>query len=51
MTNDGIGKQVVARTPAVVGGMLRNLVEFAIDRTTIWRQGDRSESAASQGRT
>jgi len=34
MTNDGIGKQVVARTPAVVGGMLRNLVEFAIDGNT-----------------
>lgn len=31
MANEGIGKQVVARTPAVVGGMLRNLVEFAID--------------------
>ena len=31
MTNEGIGKQVVARAPAVVGGMLRNIVEFAID--------------------
>ncbi|HOC13301.1 MAG TPA: EcsC family protein [Propionicimonas sp.] len=31
MTNEGIGKQVVARAPAVVGGMLRSIVEFAID--------------------
>lgn len=51
MANQGIGKQVVARTPAVAGGVLRTLVEFAIDgnNTFIGAKATAAKSLQAKG--